>query len=438
METTRQRVVIIGAGFGGLFAARALVGQAVDVLLIDRHNYHTFTPLLYQVATSGLEPEQIAFPVRGIFRGRTNIRFLLGEVTEIDAERRLVRVQTQDGERDETYDYLIVAGGTVTNYFNNPQLEASALALKDLNEAVALRHHILRLFEQAAWTDDPETCRALMTFVVVGGGPTGLETAGAMLELYRYVLRHDYGHMEDLQARVVLVEAADRLLLPYPESLQAAALDQLRSLGVEVILGNPVEEVSVNHIVLKDGTRIDTHTLIWSAGVKGSPLAQMLGVELARGGRVPVAPTMAVRELENVYVVGDLAYLPNDDGQPSPMLIPFAQQSGTLAARNILRRIEGQPEAAFRYHDRGMMATIGRNRAVAWIYNRIPVTGFLAWLAWLGLHLVTLLGFRNRLTVFISWVWNYLTFDRSVRIILQPRSAPQPDAEPEPMRELVH
>ncbi len=430
METTRQRVVIIGAGFGGLFAARALTGQPVDVLLIDRNNYHSFTPLLYQVATSGLEPEQIAFPVRGIFRGRTNIRFLLGEVTGIDTDRQHVLVQTPDGVREEAYDYLIVAGGTVTNFYDDESLEAHALGLKDLSEAIALRHHILKLFEQAAWTDDPATCRALMTFVVVGGGPTGLE-------LYRDVLRHDYGHMEDLQARVVLVEAADRLLLPYPATLQDAALEQLRSLGVEVILGNPVAEAHADHIVLKDGTRIDTHTLIWSAGVKGSPLAQMLGIELAQGGRVPVEPTMTARGLENVYVVGDLAYLLDERGRPYPMLIPFAQQSGTLAARNILRRIEGRPQAAFRYNDRGMMATIGRNRAVAWIYNRIPVSGFLAWLAWLGLHLITLLGFRNRLTVFISWVWNYLTYDRSVRIILQPRRTGQAQVEQESVRELV-
>jgi NADH dehydrogenase len=421
MDTRRPRIVIIGAGFGGIFAARALRGQAVDVLVIDRQNFHTFTPLLYQVATSGLQPADIAFPVRGIFRGIDNIRFLLGEVTEIDTRARQVSVRADHSNRVEAYDYLIVAGGSVTNYFGNTSLEMVGLPLKDLQDAVALRHHILRLFERAAWETDESQREALMTIVVVGGGPTGLETAGAIQELYQWVLRKDYAGQQPSPAQVILVEAADRLLTPYPKDLQTAALEQLRSLGVEVLLNSPVTEITQDHIVLKDGTRIDTHTLIWSAGVKASPLAHMLGVALERGGRVPIAETMQASGLDDVYVVGDMAHLPDAQGQPYPMLIPFAQQGGTLAARNILRRISSQPQATFRYTDRGIMATIGRNRAVAWIFNRIPLRGWFAWIAWLGLHLLTLMGFRNRLSVILNWMWNYWTFDRSVRIILPQR-----------------
>ncbi|HUN06031.1 MAG TPA: NAD(P)/FAD-dependent oxidoreductase [Aggregatilineales bacterium] len=415
----RRRIIIIGAGFGGLYAARSLNHQPVDVLLIDRHNYHTFTPLLYQVATSGLEPEQIAYPVRGIFHGSPNIRFLLGTVTAIDAATRRVIVEAEDGLREEPYDALIVAGGSVTNTFGNADLDRYAFGLKDLQDAVGLRHHILRLFERAAWEEDAALRQALMTIVVVGGGPTGLETAGAMLELYRWVLRKDYGNMGELHARVILVEASDRLLAPYPAGLQQSAYEQLQSMGVEVMLNSPVDTVAADHITLKDGTHIPTHTLIWAAGVKASPLASLLGVPLARGGRVPVSPTLEALGLEGVYVIGDMAWLEDPTGQPYPMLAPVAQQQGILAARNALNQVQGgAAPKAFQYQDRGTMATIGRNRAVAWVFNRIPVSGFIAWVAWLGLHLMTLVGFRNRLGVLLNWAWNYLTYDRSVRIIL--------------------
>ncbi len=421
---SRPRVIIIGAGFGGLYAARTLRNTNADVLLIDRHNYHTFTPLLYQVATSGLEPEQIAYPVRGIFHDSPNIQFLLGSVTEIDTHNRRVFVEAEDGVREESYDALIVAGGSVTNTFGNADLERHAFGLKDLDDAVGLRHHILRLFERAAWEEDRALRQALLTIVVVGGGPTGLETAGAMLELYRDVLRKDYHSLGDVQARVILVEATDRLLAPYPKGLQASALEQLQSLGVEVMLGSAVDQVADDHITLKDGTLIPTHTLIWAAGVKASPLATMLNVPLARGGRVPVQPSLEVVGLDNVYVIGDMAHLEDAHGQPYPMLAPVAQQGGILAARNILRKYAGQAQQHFRYNDRGTMATIGRDRAVAWVFNRIPLTGFLAWAAWLGLHLITLIGVRNRLGVFLNWAWNYLTYDRSVRVILGRETVP--------------
>ncbi len=414
----RPRVIIIGAGFGGLYAARTLSNQSVDVLLIDRHNYHTFTPLLYQVATSGLEPEQIAYPVRGIFHHAPNIRFLLGTVTTIDTINRRVIVEAAGGPREEAYDALIVAGGSVTNTFGNADLERYAFGLKDLDEAIALRQHILTLFERAVWEEDEAQRQALLTIVVVGGGPTGMETAGAMLELYRHVLRKDYSSMGDLQARVILVEASDRLLAPYPPNLRDSAYEQLQSLGVEILLNNPVEQVSADQITLKDGTVIPTNTLIWAAGVKASPLAALLPVPLVRGGRVPVQPTLEVTGLQDVYVIGDMMALDDAAGRPYPMLAPVAKEGGILAARNILARLAGQPQMPFRYNDRGTMATIGRNRAVAWVFNRIPLTGVLAWLAWLALHLVTLLGVRNRLGVLLNWAWNYVTYDRSVRVIL--------------------
>jgi NADH dehydrogenase len=417
----RPTVIIIGAGFGGLNAAKKLAGADVDVLMIDRHNFHLFTPLLYQVATSGLDPSEIAYPVRGIFRDADNIHFLMGSVEAIDTDRQTVTVRTEHRTTEERYDYLIVAAGSKPNYFGQNAIREQAFDLKTLWDAVTLRNHILRSFEQAAWIDDPAEREALTTMVVVGGGPTGLETAGALYELVRHVLRREYHDgLPETPGRVVLVEMQDHVLNPYPPRLQRAAYRQLESLGVEVILGNRVVEAGPDHIRLADGTAIGTHTLVWSVGVRGATLAERLGVPLKAANRVPVLPTLQVEGLPGVYAVGDIAHLEDSRGEPYPMLIPVAQQQGRLAARNILRRLKGEPERPFKYFDRGLMATIGRSRAVAWIFNRVQLTGFIAWLAWLGLHLITLIGFRNRLNVFVNWVWNYLTYDRSVRIILQP------------------
>ncbi len=419
----RPTVIIIGAGFGGLNAAKKLAGADVDVLMIDRHNFHLFTPLLYQVATSGLDPSEIAYPVRGIFRDADNIHFLMGSVEAIDTDRQTVTVRTEHRTTEERYDYLIVAAGSKPNYFGKDAIREHAFDLKTLWDAVTLRNHILRSFEQAAWIDDPAEREALTTMVVVGGGPTGLETAGALYELVRHVLRREYHDgLPETPGRVILVEMQDHVLAPYPPRLQRAAYRQLESLGVEVILGNRVVEAGPDHIRLADDTVIATHTLVWSVGVRGATLAERLGVPLKAGDRVPVLPTLQVEGLPGVYAVGDIAYLEDPNGEPYPMLIPVAQQQGRLAARNILRRLKGEPERPFKYFDRGLMATIGRSRAVAWIFNRVQLTGFIAWLAWLGLHLITLIGFRNRLNVFVNWVWNYLTYDRSVRIILQPEA----------------
>lgn len=415
---TQPHIVIIGAGFGGLYAARALANQPVSVTLIDRQNFHTFTPLLYQVATCGLDPSGIAYPVRTIFRGARNIRFLLGEVTGINTSEKQVSVNTENGEQNLFYDELILAAGSVTNFFGNNTLEANGFGLKSLHDAVVLRNHILRLFEQAAWTQDADERNALTTLVVVGGGPTGLETAGALFELYHYVLKEEYARPPVSGPRVILIEAMDHLLDPFPAALQASALKQLQSLGVEVILGTQVESLKEDRVHLKDGREIRTHTLVWAAGVKASPLAEMLHVPLQRAGRVPVTPTLQTKGIEHVYIVGDMAYLEDEKGKPYPMLIPVAKQQGMLVAHNLLAKLKGSEAKSFSYQDRGIMATVGRSRAVAWIYYRVMMTGYLAWLAWLVLHLVWLLGFRNRLSVFVNWVWNYFTYDRSVRIIL--------------------
>ncbi|GAB4571483.1 MAG: NAD(P)/FAD-dependent oxidoreductase [Anaerolineae bacterium] len=438
----RPHVIIIGAGFGGLFAARTLSNTEVDVTLIDRRNYHTFTPLLYQVATAGLDPSEIAYPIRAIFRGVRNVRPMMGEVTDVDTAARRVAVQANGTVHHLTYDYLIVAAGSVTHYFSLEAVARQSFGIKDLPEAVMLRNHILKQFERAAWSQDADYRTASTTMVVVGGGPTGLETAGALHELSTRILQREYRAGDaPLQPRVVLVEATDRLLRPYPDALQQAALEQLRSLGVEVILGDPVEAVTPEGVTLASGRMIPTHTLIWSAGVQGAPLAETLGVPLVAGGRVPVRPTMEVDGLEGVYVVGDLAYVQDGQGDRYPQMIPVAKQQGVLAARNILRRVRGEAQQPFRYRDRGMMATIGRSRAVAWLYNRVPLRGFIAWVAWLGLHLLWLMGFRNQLNVLVNWIWNYFTYDRSVRIILEHeglrRAADDPRVEsaPEPAQE---
>lgn len=410
MTLHRPRIIIIGAGFGGLYAAQTLANKPVDVLLIDRQNFHTFTPLLYQVATCGLDPSEIVYPVRQIFYDKANVSFLMGSVVEINTDERYVTVNLNGTTQREAYDYLIVAAGSTTNYFGKDEWSEFAFGLKSLADAVLLRNHVLKLFERAAWAEDADQREALTTMVVVGGGPTGLETAGALHELYNFVLRREYRQAEGVTAKVILVEATDRLLAPFPESLQQSALKQLRSLGVEVVLANPVAEIAADHVTLKDGRVIPTYTLVWAAGVKASSMGSMLGVTLQPGGRVAVKPSLEMIEREHIYVIGDMAYLEDEKGQPYPQLIPVAKQQGKLAAKNILRRAKGEQEVAFTYRDRGIMATIGRSRAVAWLYNRVPLTGWFAWVTWLFLHLLWLLGFRNRLNVVVNWIWNYFVF----------------------------
>jgi len=423
---SKPKVVIIGAGFGGLYAAKTLAKASVEITLIDRNNFHTFTPLLYQVATCALDPSSIAYPVRTIFRKQDNIQFLMGEVTELDTDRNIIHVKTANENREQPYDYLIIATGSVNNHYGNQAIAENTFGLKTLDDSLILRNHILSLFERAAWAQSEIEKDALTTMVVVGGGPTGLETAGAMFELYNHVLKQEFRqHKPHLRARVILLEASDKLLMPYPEKLQQAAEKQLEKIGVEVILNARVESVDDKSLTLADGREIATHTVVWSAGVKAPKLAEELNVELKAQGRIPILHTTQVMGYDNIFAVGDNAYLQDEKGQPYPMLIPVAKQQGILAANNIISLINQSTLNEFTYHDRGIMATIGRTRAVAWIFYRVQLTGFLAWLSWLFLHLIVLLGFRNRMSVFISWIWNYITYDRSVRLILNDASTSQ-------------
>lgn len=414
----KPRVIIIGAGFGGMFAAKALAGKAVGVLLIDRNNFHTFTPLLYQVATSALDPSEIAYPVRRIFQRAENVRVLLGELTAIDHLGRTITLRNENQEYSEAYDYLILAAGSTPAYFGHERFKQHALDLRTLGDAVELRNHILRAFERAVWETHESRRRQLTTIVVVGGGPTGIETAGAIHELYNHVLDKEFPQ-RNLLARVVLVEMAPELLGNFPEKLRKAALEQLQDVGVEVRLGIPVVDVGPELVKLSDGTDIEAGTLVWAAGAQASPVGELLGVELASLGRVPVEGTMQVKGRERIYALGDMVYLEGPDGAPYPMLSPVAIQQGELAVANILADIAGRRQNEFVYNDRGIMATIGRSKAVAWLYNRIPLRGYIAWVVWLVFHLISLIGFRNRLNVIVNWMWNYFTYDRSVRIILE-------------------
>lgn len=417
----KPRVVIVGAGFGGLRAAQMLRGAPVDVVLVDRHNYHTFTPLLYEVATAGLEAGDIAQPVRAILRGAPNITFRMAEVERIDTGARTVH--TSDGPL--AYDYVIVAAGSTTNFFGRPSLEEHALGLKDLDEAGAVRNRVLRGFERATLVQDAGERRRLMTVVVVGGGPTGVELAGALAELKRHVLPHDYPDLDLGEAHVILLEATDRLLGTMPRRLQRKAREQLEQLGVEVRFGAAVDGLAPDGVVLKDGARIASANVIWVAGVRGEPLGGRMQAEVARGGRVRVEPTLQLPHDPRVYVAGDLAYLEGPDGRPYPMLAQAAIQQATLAAKNILRDIDGRPPARFRYHDRGTMATIGRAKAVAHVFG-LQFSGFLAWSLWLGVHLVQIIGLRNRAFVLMNWAWNYVRYDRANRLVTDHVPAPEP------------
>ncbi|HLH71962.1 MAG TPA: NAD(P)/FAD-dependent oxidoreductase [Chloroflexota bacterium] len=406
------KVVVIGAGFGGLRVARGLAGVEADVLVVDRHNYHCFQPLLYQVATAGLEPEEIAYPVRRILRGIPNVRFRMATVIGLDLEGR--RVLTEDGSIP--FDYLVLATGSVTNYFGLDELKDRALGLKDLNQAVALRNHLLDCFERAVAEKDLQRRAALLTFVIVGGGPTGVELAGALAELIRLVLAHDYAGLDFKDARVVLTEAGPYLLGSFAADLQKAALRSLRQKGVEVHLASPVKGFDGHMVELASGETIQAETLIWAAGVRPGELAAAAGLPVARGGRVKVDPTLQVEQNPNVYAIGDLASFEDVDGRPLPMLAPVAIQQGELVAENIRRQIAGQPLLHFVYRDKGTMATIGRNAAVCQIGN-LHLTGFPAWVAWLVVHLLQLISFRNRMLVLINWIWDYLFFERAVRLI---------------------
>lgn len=423
-----KTVVIVGAGFGGLRAARALRRAAADVILIDRVNYHLFQPLLYQVATAGLEPEAIAKPVRAILRGQRNLEFRLLEVRGVDFAAR--RLETHGDP--VAYDHLILATGATTNYFGLDDVARHALPLKALPDAVHVRNHVLRCYERALLEADPERRRALLTFIVVGGGPTGVEMAGAFSELTRLVLVKDYPRLSIKDVRILLLEASDRLLAGFPSRLAEAAARTLWRKHVEVRYGATVGGYDGSVTTLKSGERIPARTLVWAAGVHAVPLTRTLGVPVARLGRVSVEPTLQLAGHPEVYIIGDSAYLPVE-GPGLPMMAPVAMQMAETAARNIRRALAGEPPVAFRYRDPGSLATIGRNAAVARI-GGLQFTGFVAWVAWLVVHLIQLIGFRNKLFVLTNWAWDYFFYDRAVRIITGPPADPPSSPEQETSR----
>ncbi|HUY30266.1 MAG TPA: NAD(P)/FAD-dependent oxidoreductase [Acidimicrobiales bacterium] len=413
-QRPRPRVVVVGSGFAGLNAALALAGAPVDVTLVDRDNYHGFWPLLYQVATAGLGPDDIAHPVRAIFAGHQNVTVRLGIVTQVDVEQH--RVELDHGEV-LLYDYLVLAVGSSTSDFGIPGVREHAFPLKTLPEAVHLRNHILTAFEHAD-ADRSAIPDGLLTIVLAGGGPTGVEMAGALSELIGTNLALDFRHLDVTAARVVLVEATDRLLGGFSERSQQEALSTLRNKGVEVLLGAPLAKVTADGVTLADGTDIAARTVVWTAGVRANPLASLLPGEKRRNGTVVVKPDLSLPGHPEVFVVGDVAAVVGGDDRALPQLAQVAIQGGRHAAGSILRHLAGRPTRAFRYRDHGIMATIGRQSAVAELPGGLKLRGTLGWFAWLAVHLVFLVGFRNRLVVLVNWAWNYVTWDRASRVIL--------------------
>lgn len=412
-----RRVVIVGGGFGGLAAARRLSRRdargLVDVTLVDRSNHHTFSPLLYQVATAGLSPQDVGHSLRGMFARRPNVRFRLGCVTGADWGANVLHLARGAGVE---FDHLVIAAGALSADFGIPGVAEHAFALKDLRDSVRLRNHILGVFERVS--AHPELAdEGALTFVVAGGGPTGVEVAGALAELVKHVMRPDFPELDLDRTRIVLVELAPSLLLAYSERSQRYAHEQLERRGVEVMLGVGVTAVTPLRVELTGGTHLPSSTLVWAGGVRANPLGEALGLDVTGGGRIVVGEDLRVPGRPNVLVVGDIAAIPDRGTGLTPQLAPVALQSGRHAAEEILRDLGARPARPFRYLDKGRMATIGRNAAVAELPGRVRFRGFVAWLAWLWLHLRFLIGFRHRASVVLQWVWSYLTYDRSARVV---------------------
>jgi len=410
------RVVIVGGGFGGLHAARALAGANVQVTLLDRHNYHLFQPLLYQVATASLSPGDVASPIRWILRHQKNVEVLLAEARSIDPVGRQVIV---DGD-SIPYDYLVLATGAAHAYFGHPEWAERAPGLKTLDDALEMRRRVLLAFEGAEREADLDRQRRLLTFVIVGGGPTGVELAGALAEIARQSLRHDFRRIHPESARIVLVEGGPYLLAQYPDRLRSAARKALERLGVEVKTGSIVIGIDADGVACRSGAdgpveRISAETVLWAAGVAASPLAKSIGVPLDRVGRATPAPTLALAEHPEIFVIGDLCAFAQD-GVLLPGVAQVAMQQGDHAGRNIRHAIEGQPLAPFRYKNYGIMATIGRGSAVGDVFG-LKISGFFAWIFWIFLHIFWLIGFRNRFIVMTEWAWAYFSLQRRVRLI---------------------
>lgn len=424
-DPQRPNIVVIGGGFAGLSFIKHCRGTGADLILIDKQNHHLFQPLLYQVAMAGLAATEIAAPLRGVLRKRNDVTCLMAEVSNIDTARKMV--QMTDGH-EVKYDVLILAAGGITSYFGNDHWEKHAPGLKTLGDALRIRRRVLTAFEKAESTLDTDEQERLMNIVVVGGGPTGVELAGAMGELVQKVFHRDFRRIDVRTARVILVESNERLLKVYPEELSLKAKQQLEQLGVEVKLGVRVSDVDAEGVDLNDGSRIETRNVLWGAGVGASPLTAAFDEEAERdrGGRIKVLPDLSVPGHPDVFAIGDLANLNDKDGQPVPGVAPAAMQMGKHAAKLVREQFaQGakppEQREAFDYWDKGSMATIGRKRAVAWV-GKLKISGFFAWAAWLGIHLMFLVTFRNKLSVLMQWCYSYLAFRRGARIII-PKNA---------------
>jgi NADH:quinone reductase (non-electrogenic) len=407
----RPQVVIIGAGFGGLSAAKALARSPFEVTVIDQHNYHLFQPLLYQVATAGLSPSDIASPIRSILSAETNANVVLAKVSGVDLPRREV---IAEGRRIP-FDYLIAATGAQHAYFGHDDWAGHAPGLKTIDDATYLRRRILLAFEKAETEPDPEERRRLLNFVVVGGGPTGVEMAGAIAELARRALASDFRNIDPRSARIILVEAAPRLLTAFDPPLSDIARRSLEHLGVEVKLGTAVTDCDGGGVTM-GGERIESRTLIWAAGVQASPAGAWVGAETDRAGRVKVEPDLSIPGHPHVFAIGDTASVTDPHGKPLPGVAPVAKQQGQYVAKLLKARIRGESIGPFRYRDFGSLATIGRKAAVVQI-GRARLSGFIAWLMWSVAHIYFLIGFRNRIVVAMNWLWNYVTFQRGTRLI---------------------
>ncbi len=414
---TIPRVVIVGSGFGGLNAAQGLSKAPVKVTVIDRRNYHTFQPLLYQVATAGLSPGEIAAPIRSILRSDKNIEVLMSEVTGFNVDRRTV--ETPEG--DIAYDYLIVAAGAGHSYFGHDEWEPYAPGLKTIEDALEIRRRVLLAFELAERDAASGDSARPVNFVVVGGGPTGVELAGTLAEISRHALTHEFRAIDPARTHILLVEGGPRVLPVYPEDLSRSAEDQLRRLGVEVRTSTMVTCVEAGVVHIGD-TRLTASVILWAAGVAASPLGKKLGAPVDRAGRVIVQPDLSIPGHPEVFVIGDLAAAKDEQGKPLPGVAPVAIQEGRFVAKLIRREVEAgsrrdrKPRPRFHYWDKGSLATIGRAAAVA-DFGKIHISGFLAWLSWLFVHILFLIGFRNRLLVFIQWAWSYVTYERGARLI---------------------
>lgn len=412
-----MKVVIIGAGFAGLNAAKGLSHQTgVEVIIIDRHNYHLFQPLLYQVATAGLNPADIASPIRSQFRGVSNVEVQLDEVISIDRSKKLIQTKTST----ISYDRLIVATGAKNFYFNHPEWATLAPGLKGLEDATEIRRRLFLAFEKAEKTKDEEERKRLMTFVFIGAGPTGVELAGSFAEIAHQVLSKDFRHIKPEQSRVILIEAGPRILPSFKESISKRAQSDLEKMGVTVLTNSKVTDMTESKVILEN-EEIETYTVAWSAGVIPSPLGKTLNVELDRRGRVPVNQHMALEQDANVFVLGDLAAFPVEGGV-LPGVASVAIQQGRFIKKILKADLTNKIRPQFKYLDKGQMATIGRRRAVVQIHG-LAFGGTLAWLAWLFVHLYYLIGFRNRFMVFIQWAWSYITFKRGARLITPPRTS---------------